>query len=195
MQGATWSISYGDGSGAAGTVGTDTVNIGGATATKQAVELATAVSQSFVEDTANDGLVGLAMSSLNTVKPTQQTTFFDTIMPQLAMPVFSVNLKNDSTGTYQFGAIDNTAYTGQLNTVAVQSGGFWQVASPTFTVGSTKIQNQGGSPAIAGTYHILPLQKDHELTTFYRHWHFTSARRSCCRPILLQQSTRRRKQL
>lgn len=151
IQGATWSISYGDGSGAAGTVGTDTVAIGGATATKQAVELATAVSSSFVMDTANDGLVGLAMSSLNTVKPTQQTTFFDTIMPQLAAPVFSVNLKNDSTGTYQFGGIDNTAYTGQLTSVPVQAGGFWQVASPTFTVGSTKIQNQGGSPAIAGT--------------------------------------------
>lgn len=161
LQGATWSISYGDGSGAAGTVGTDTVNIGGATATKQAVELATAVSQSFVQDTANDGLVGLAMSSLNTVKPQQQTTFFDTIMPQLAMPVFSVNLKNDSTGTYQFGAIDNAAYTGQLTSVPVQPGGFWQVASPTFTVGSTKVQNQGGSPAIAGTspipFHIPAL--------------------------------------
>ena len=91
------------------------------------------------------------MSSLNTVKPVQQKTFFDTISPQLAQPVFAVNLKNDSTGTYQFGAIDNTAYTGQLTTVPVQSGGFWQVASPTFNVGNTKVENQGGSPAILGT--------------------------------------------
>jgi len=91
------------------------------------------------------------MSSLNTVKPTQQKTFFDTISPQLAQPVFSVNLKNDSTGTYQFGAIDNTAFTGQLTTVPVQAGGFWQVASPTFNVGNTKVANQGGSPAILGT--------------------------------------------
>jgi hypothetical protein len=49
IQGASsFSISYGDGSGAAGTVGTDTVNIGGATVTSQAIELATAVSSSFV---------------------------------------------------------------------------------------------------------------------------------------------------
>jgi hypothetical protein len=109
------------------------------------------VSAEFVQDTANDGLVGLAFSQLNTVQPQQQTTFFDTIMSQLAMPVFSVNLKNDSTGTYQFGGIDNTKFTGELNTVPVQPGGFWQVASPTFTVGSTEIENQNGSPAIAGS--------------------------------------------
>lgn len=151
LQDATFSISYGDGSGAAGVVGTDTVNIGGATATKQAVELATAVSSQFIRDTANDGLVGLAFSQLNTVQPQPQTTFFDTIMPQLAMPLFSVDLKNDSTGTYQFGGIDNTKFTGQLATVPVQPGGFWQVASPTFTVGNTVVQNQGGSPAIAGS--------------------------------------------
>lgn len=151
MQGASWSISYGDGSGAAGTVGQDVVNIGGATATKQVVELATAVSQSFVKDTNNDGLVGLAFSQLNTVKPTKATTFFDTVMPQLAMPVFSVNLKNDSTGTYQFGAIDTSAFTGELTNIPVNSAsGFWQVDSPTVTIGNQKIANQGGSPAIAG---------------------------------------------
>jgi hypothetical protein len=157
MQGATWSISYGDGSGAAGTVGLDVVNIGGATATKQAVELATAVSQSFAKDTNNDGLVGLAFSQLNTIKPQKQTTFFDTVMPQLAMPVFSVDLKNDSTGTYQFGAIDTTRFTGQLTTVPVNSqSGFWQVDSPTVTIAGQKVANQGGSPAIAGMYsHVI----------------------------------------
>jgi len=152
IQGATWDISYGDGSGAAGTVGTDTVNIGGATATKQAVEIATALSESFTEDTNNDGLVGLAFSILNTVQPQQQTTFFDTVMSQLAQPIFSVNLKNDSTGTYTFGATDATQFTGQLATVPVNaSSGFWQFPSPTFTVGNQKVANQGGSPAIADT--------------------------------------------
>jgi hypothetical protein len=66
MTGAQFSISYGDGSGAAGTVGTDVVNIGGVTVENQAVELANAVSQSFVQDTNTDGLVGLAFSKLNT---------------------------------------------------------------------------------------------------------------------------------
>lgn len=68
MQGAQFTISYGDGSGAAGTVGTDKVTIGGVSVDNQAVELANAVSRSFVEDTNTDGLVGLAFSQLNTGK-------------------------------------------------------------------------------------------------------------------------------
>jgi hypothetical protein len=64
--GLQWSISYGDGSGAAGTVGTDKVTIGGVSVEGQTVELANAVSRSFVEDTNTDGLVGLAFSNLNT---------------------------------------------------------------------------------------------------------------------------------
>jgi hypothetical protein len=47
LSGATWSISYGDGSGAKGTVYKDTVKIGAATVTSQAVEAATSVSSEF----------------------------------------------------------------------------------------------------------------------------------------------------
>lgn len=64
--GAAWRISYGDGSGAAGTVGTDVVTIGGVRVENQTVELANRVSQSFVQDANTDGLVGLAFSKLNT---------------------------------------------------------------------------------------------------------------------------------
>ena len=151
MQGAAWQIRYGDGSGAAGNVGTDTVQVGDVTATRQAVELATAVSSSFVQDTNTDGLLGLSFSNLNTVKPQRQTTFFDTVMPQLAMPVFSVDLRNDSTGTYLFGAVDMSKAAGQLTDVPVDaSSGFWQVDSKQFQVGNEMIQNPNGSPAITG---------------------------------------------
>lgn len=195
MQGATWSISYGDGSGAAGTVGMDVVNIGGATATRQAVELATAVSQSFSKDTNNDGLVGLAFSQLNTIKPTKQTTFFDSVMPQLAMPVFSVDLKNDSTGTYQFGAIDMSKAQGPLTTIPVNSSsGFWQVDSPTVTIGNQKIANQGGSPAIAGTYHLQIFAFFTEANQNNRHWYLSPPRRPTSRKRLLRKSPRRNQQ-
>lgn len=63
--GLSWRITYGDGSGAAGVVGKDTVNIGGATVTSQAIELATAVSRSFIADIGSDGLVGLGFKKLN----------------------------------------------------------------------------------------------------------------------------------
>lgn len=71
LSGETWDISYGDGSGASGTVYADKVVVGGVTATSQAVEAATSVSAAFTEDVDNDGLLGLAFSSINTVSPNQ----------------------------------------------------------------------------------------------------------------------------
>lgn len=137
IQGATFSISYGDGSGAAGNVGTDTVNIGGATVTGQAIEMATAVSQSFVEDTNNNGLVGLAYSKLNTVKPQQQKTFFDNVMPSLAQPVFTADLRKAAVGSYEFGNIDATKFNGTMAWIPVNTTqGFWQFASTKFAVGT-----------------------------------------------------------
>lgn len=101
--GETWSITYGDGSGAAGTVYADKVVVGGVTATSQAVEAATSVSSTFTQDTQSDGLLGLAFSSINTVTPNQATTFFDTVKSTLAKALFTADLKKGAPGSYTFG--------------------------------------------------------------------------------------------
>jgi aspergillopepsin I len=76
LPGYTWNITYGDKSGASGTVGTDVVTVGGTSVSGQAVEIATQVSSQFVSDTKNNGLLGLAFSSLNTGEiPTSITTY------------------------------------------------------------------------------------------------------------------------
>ena len=68
MSGYTWGITYESGGSGSGNVYTDTVNIGGATGTGQAVELGTTVSSSYIYDTANDGMLGLGFSSINSGK-------------------------------------------------------------------------------------------------------------------------------
>lgn len=103
LSGQTWKISYGDGSGASGIVYSDKVVVGGVTATGQAVEAAQTVSDEFVQDVDNDGLLGLAFSSINTVSPTQQKTFFDTVKSSLAKQLFTCDLKAGRAGTYDFG--------------------------------------------------------------------------------------------
>lgn len=66
--GYSWRIRYGDGSGASGDVYTDTVQVGGTTVRDQAVELAGTISAQFQRNINNDGLLGLAFSTINTGK-------------------------------------------------------------------------------------------------------------------------------
>lgn len=153
IQGAQFLVQYGDGSGAEGSVGTDVVNVGGAVFNTQAVEIATDVTQQFVDDQQNDGLMGLAFSKLNTVQPQQQKTFLDNVQSSLAEPVFTAQLNKGAPGTYTFGAIDSTAFQGDLTWVDVNTTqGFWQFSSESFAIngGSTQQATAGGQ-AIADT--------------------------------------------
>nr|POE85174.1 aspartic protease snp2 [Quercus suber] len=150
--GYTWSISYGDGSGAKGTVYGDKVAVGPVTATSQAVEVATSVSAQFVQDSDNDGLLGLAFSSINTVRPRQQTTFFDTVASTLAKKLFTADLKAGRAGTYGFGYIDSSKYTGSITYTAVDSSqGFWGFTAGAAGPGGASGSSIGSSIADTGT--------------------------------------------
>lgn len=158
-QGETWSISYGDGSGASGTVYADTVVVGGVTATSQAVEAATSISSQFASGQ-GDGLVGLAFSSINTVTPNAATTFFDTVSSSLAADLFTARLRKGTPGTYDFGYIDNAKYSGQIYYTSVDnSQGFWGFTPDSYSVGSTQGSATIGS-AIADTGTTLLLLPD-----------------------------------
>ncbi|KAI1164397.1 acid protease [Nemania serpens] len=153
IQNAQFQIQYGDGSGAEGIVGTDVVNIGGAQVKAQAVELATAVTQSFVDDIATDGLLGLAFSAINTVQPQPQKTFFDNVKSSLALPLFTADLRAGANGAYEFGRIDTTKFKGDLTFVNINSSqGFWQFTSDKFAVDGGKAKTSvAGNQAIADT--------------------------------------------
>ncbi|KAH7034513.1 putative endothiapepsin precursor [Microdochium trichocladiopsis] len=167
LSGESWKISYGDGSSSSGLVYSDVVTIGGLTAAGQAVEAASRVSQSFTSESATDGLVGLAFSSINTVSPDQQTTFFDTVKPSLASPVFTADLKHQAPGTYNFGFIDKSAFTGSITYTPVDnSQGFWGFTSTGFQVGNNDFQ-QESITGIADTGTTLLLLPDDVVNAYY----------------------------
>ncbi|CAM1510904.1 Fc.00g084170.m01.CDS01 [Cosmosporella sp. VM-42] len=154
MKGAEFNITYGDGSGASGNVGTDVVDLGGASFDTQAIELATVVSDQFVQDQNNDGLLGLAFSSINTVQPQQQKTFFDNVMDSLAEPLFTADLRHDAVGAYEFGTVDSSKFTGDaLTWIPIDNtNGFWQFSSEAFAVDGGDAQpSTPGGQAIADT--------------------------------------------
>lgn len=111
MDGASWSIQYGDGSTSSGDVYTDSVTVGGLTFATQAVELASTVSSQFSQNKFSDGLLGLAFSSINTVTPKKQLTFYDNIASQLEQQLFTVDFKHDGAkSSYDFGFIDDAKH-------------------------------------------------------------------------------------
>lgn len=150
-------------------MGIDELDIGGATVAAQAIGLPDTVADSFVTDSASNGLVGLAFSRLNTIEPQQQKTFFDNVLPDLTQPVFTAQLKSGSVGSYEFGNIDETAFTGQLSTTPVDSSrGFWEVDSASFTVQGVQGTGQiANGKAIVDTGTSLMLVDDSLVTAYW----------------------------
>lgn len=169
VTGATFNISYGDSSYAHGGVGTDHVNIGGAIVKNQAIGLPDEVSDSFIKDTTSSGLVGLGFSSLNTVKPKSQKTFFENAAETLDEPVLTASLKSDGVGEYEFGVISHDKYTGDISNVTVDSSkGFWEFESAHFVVGNGTMQNiKKTRTAIADTGTSLMLLDQSVVDAYY----------------------------
>ncbi|KAJ3532110.1 hypothetical protein NM208_g8584 [Fusarium decemcellulare] len=167
VSGASWAISYGDGSSSSGDVYTDKVSVGGLVVSAQAVEAAQKVSDEFEAESDLDGLLGLGFSSINTVKPKKQKTFFDNAISHLDSPVFTADLKHQQPGTYNFGYIDSSAYTGKITYTPVDSSeGWWTFTSSGYAVGSGSIGG-GSLTGIADTGTTLLLLPDSVNSAYY----------------------------
>ncbi|CAK42580.1 uncharacterized protein An15g06280, partial [Aspergillus niger] len=169
MDGYTFDVSYGDDSYASGPVGTDTVNIGGAIVKEQAFGVPDQVSQSFIEDTNSNGLVGLGFSSINTIKPEAQDTFFANVAPSLDEPVMTASLKADGVGEYEFGTIDKDKYQGNIANISVDSSnGYWQFSTPKYSVADGELKDIGSlNTSIADTGTSLMLLDEDVVTAYY----------------------------
>jgi len=152
LEGSTWRIRYGDNSGASGLVYTETVTVGDVTATRQAVEAATSVSAAFLQDDANDGLLGLAFSKLNQVRPRAQSTFFDSVKDDLEQPIFTCTLKQAAPGKYDFVWIDHDQYEGEIVYTPVDSAeGHWQFETTAAEINNKSISLSIDTIADTGT--------------------------------------------
>jgi hypothetical protein len=179
--GSKWKISYGDSSSASGTVGTDTVSIGGLTITNQAIELSSKLSAQFQQG-AGDGLLGLAWGSINTVTPKPVQTPVENMITEDAIPktaeLFTANLgswrdanePDKGASFYTFGYIDQdvlTAAGSEIQYTPVDnSQGFWMFASASATVNGKTI-TQSGNTAIADTGTTLALVADATCEAIY----------------------------
>lgn len=152
LPGFTWEIHYGDGSSAGGDVYLDYVTVGSITASQQAVEAAQHVSAEFVRDTRDDGLLGLAFDSINTVQPIPQLTWFDNVKASLDAPLFAADLKHHRPGSFDFGYINQSKYTGELTYTSVdKSQGFWGFTFDGYAVGSGSNVTRANISAVADT--------------------------------------------
>ncbi|KAL1310706.1 hypothetical protein AAFC00_000964 [Neodothiora populina] len=179
--GSTWQISYGDSSSASGTVGFDTVNIGGLVIKNQGIEIADQMSSQFTSGP-GDGLLGLAWGSINTVQPEPVKTPVENMISQDDIPkeseLFTACLSgykdSGEESFYTFGFIDQ-----DLLTAAGLSGnsdikwadvdnsqGFWSVSSTSATVGGSTV-DRSGNTSIMDTGTTLCLVDDNFLKQIY----------------------------
>ncbi|KAI9824639.1 MAG: hypothetical protein M1819_000840 [Sarea resinae] len=175
----SWKISYGDGSSASGTVGTDNVTIGGLTIKNQAIELANTLSTEFQQG-AGDGLLGLAWGSINTVSPKPVQTPVENMISQSDIPsnqeLFTAKLgsyhdasdPDKGASFYTFGFIDKDTVGSQTvsYTPVDNSQGFWQFASASASVNGKTI-TRANNTAIADTGTTLALVDDSTCQAIY----------------------------
>ena len=140
--GSSWNIVYSDGAAAAGSVYNDTVTVGGLAVPNQAVELASSMSSDFTSDTDCDGIFGLGFVSMSNIKPVKRTNYFFTATQQgsIRRTVFTADLKRGKPGSYDFGLVNPTKFTGSITYTPVDnSRGYWGFTSSGYGIDTTYI--------------------------------------------------------
>jgi hypothetical protein len=182
VPGSSWKIVYGDESFASGTVvGTDTIELGGLKVKNQAIELADTLSEQFQRG-AGDGLLGLAFSDINQVRPQAVRTPVENMVEQNDIPhsaeLFTAKLgswrdvdePDRGESFYTFGFIDQETVTASGDDVYYtpvdNSQGSWLFDSASATVNGMHIARRGNR-AIADTGTTLALVDDETCQQIY----------------------------
>ncbi|KAM3872369.1 pepsin A-like [Diretmus argenteus] len=143
-------IQYGTGS-MTGSLGSDTVQVGGVTVANQVFGLSRTEAP-FMASMQADGILGLAFQSIasDNVVPV-----FDNMVKQNAVsqPLFSVYLSSNAQQGSEvvFGGIDSNYYTGQVTWIPLTSATYWQIKMDSVIVNGQTVACNGGCQAIIDT--------------------------------------------
>lgn len=168
VDGATWKITYGDGTTANGNVGTDIVSVAGIKV-RQTVELPTQASQGFITP-GIDGLMGLGFRSNNGVRPTPASTLVESMVQQKVIdePLFAVKLVRGGNGEFAFGFIDTTDYVGDISWTPVDNKkGYWTINSEKARVAGKVVDRAAGNQSMLDTGTTICLLDDALIEAIY----------------------------
>ncbi|KAL5612679.1 uncharacterized protein BROUX77_002835 [Berkeleyomyces rouxiae] len=134
MEGYYWAGKNLNGKFAFGDVYQDEVSIGTIdpvlASKRQAIQLVDTISQfDYTEEVA--GIIGMAFSSRNLIRPEPQLNFFDNVVESLDEKVFTVDMKHGELGTLEFNTINTERYIGDIGySDVLNEKGLWN-----FTIG------------------------------------------------------------
>lgn len=165
----SWSILYGDFSSSSGICYRDTLTLGNISVPNMTIESATSTSEMFTETKSMSGLVGLGWPYLAQTEP-KQKTLIEFLPDVLTEPVFTVDLKHNDTGSFNFGFIDDSLYQSDVEYVDVDTKeGFWTVLHKGFNVGGENLKYEFSSPkeVIVDTGTTILFMPDAAVDTYF----------------------------
>ncbi|KAJ0124812.1 secreted aspartic proteinase precursor [Diaporthe amygdali] len=171
QDGRTWTITYGDGSFAEGSVITDHVELGNLTIKNATIEVATHFSRNLIDyDPFLSGLMGLAINLSTTVSP-EEAGVTDGILSQLkrkGIGSIAVDLQYHNEGTFSFGKVNTSAYNGEMHYQPVMPGeGYWQIQMSTLRYAESNETMVHAWPSIIDTGTSLMLMGSDDVVQDY----------------------------
>jgi hypothetical protein len=146
----------------------DRVQLGETSFGAQAVQSAVEVSYAIANDQFSSGIIGMAMNSINSVRPTKQKTYIENIKDELEVPLFTVNLRKGRPGNYNFGYINELEYTGEIEYAPIKKGShYWEVIVSGYQVGEDGEWQDYAWTGIVDTGTTLLLLPDHIIRDYY----------------------------
>jgi aspergillopepsin I len=164
---STWWIQYGDSSYAYGNVWRDTVTIADISVPGAVVESAMDVSYQLSTDNNLCGIFGLAIGLNSRVIPSQPTVI-NSMKPLLNAQVFTSDLKWHAEGTYSFGGIDSSRFTGDIRYVPLhENAKYWEINVTGVHIGDASIWYLFNWSSIVDTGTSLLLMDDDVVKAYY----------------------------